>query len=31
VVRAAVRAVDRQPGDGDAALDELRARGVEVR
>jgi nicotinamidase/pyrazinamidase len=31
VVRAAVRAVDRQPGDGDAALDELRVRGVEVR
>jgi nicotinamidase/pyrazinamidase len=31
VVRAAVRAVDQQPGDGDAALDELRARGVEVR
>jgi nicotinamidase/pyrazinamidase len=31
VVGAAVRAVDRQPGDGDAALDELRARGVEVR
>jgi nicotinamidase/pyrazinamidase len=31
VVRDAVRAVDLQPGDGDAALDELRARGVEVR
>ena len=31
VVHDAVRAVDRHPGDGDAALDELRARGVAVR
>ena len=31
VVEDAVRAVDRQPGDGEAALDELRALGVEVR
>ena len=31
VVREAVRAVDRRPGDGDAALDELRAWGVAVR
>jgi nicotinamidase/pyrazinamidase len=30
VVRDGVRAVDRQPGDGEAALDELRALGVEV-
>jgi nicotinamidase/pyrazinamidase len=30
VVRDAVRAVDLQPGDGEAALDELRALGVEV-
>ncbi len=31
VVRHAVRAVDRRPGDGDAALAELEALGVEVR
>ena len=31
VVADAVRAVDLRPGDGDAALDELRALGVEVR
>lgn len=31
VVRDAVRAVDVQPGDGEAALDELRGLGVEVR
>jgi nicotinamidase/pyrazinamidase len=30
VVRDAVRAVDLHPGDGDAALDELRALGVAV-
>jgi nicotinamidase/pyrazinamidase len=31
VVEDAVRAVDLRPGDGEAALDDLRARGVEVR
>jgi nicotinamidase/pyrazinamidase len=31
VVRDAVRAVDLEPGDGEAALEELRARGVAVR
>jgi nicotinamidase/pyrazinamidase len=31
VVEDAVRAVDREAGDGEAALDELRALGVEVR
>ena len=31
VVEDAVRAVDREPGDGEAALEELRALGVEVR
>ena len=31
VVHDAVRAVDVQPGDGEAALDDLRARGVVVR
>jgi nicotinamidase/pyrazinamidase len=30
VVRRAVRAVDRQPGDGDRALDELAAAGVAL-
>jgi nicotinamidase/pyrazinamidase len=31
VVEDAVRAVDVQPGDGERALDELRALGVQVR
>jgi nicotinamidase/pyrazinamidase len=31
VVEDAVRAVDLHPGDGEAALDEVRALGVEVR
>jgi nicotinamidase/pyrazinamidase len=31
VVRDAVRAVDLEPGDGERALDEVRALGVEVR
>jgi len=31
VVRDAVRAVDLEPGDGEAALEELQALGVEVR
>ena len=31
VVEDAVRAVDLRPGDGEAALDEVRALGVEVR
>lgn len=30
VVRSGVRAVDRQPGDGDRALDELGAAGVAL-
>ncbi len=31
IVRDAVRAVDLEPGDGEAALAELGALGVEVR
>ena len=30
-ISTAWRAVDLEPGDGEAALDELQARGVEVR
>jgi hypothetical protein len=30
VHRGATRAVEVQPGDGDRAVDELRAAGVEV-